>query len=167
MWIEKERSTGQGPAKRATGVFEVNKAKRKKIYWSGPGQKTSLEANCREINHQIWHQYQTIKGGIQGERLTLRGITTGMNGAWQLLGMAAGAHSHQIVMEISDASSIVCLDFPESGFAASIAEAQLQTKVAFGLGLYWFERFGCGMWLSIKSTPANAGIRRYNCQKEL
>ena len=81
--------------------------------------------------------------------------------------MAAGAHSHQIVMEISEASSIVRLNFPESSFAASIAEAQLQTKVAFGFGVCWLERFGCGMWLSIKSTPADAGIRSYNYQKEL
>ena len=81
--------------------------------------------------------------------------------------MAPDNDDHQVIMQLPTASSIVCLNFSESSFAASIAEAQLQTKVAFGLGVYWIERVDYGMWLSIKSTPANAGIRRYNCQKEL
>ena len=84
-----------------------------------------------------------------------------------LLPIAPDGDDHQIIVQLPGASSIVCLNFSESSFAASIAEAQLQTKVAFGLGLYWFKRFGYRMWLSIKSTPANAGIRRYNYQKEL
>ena len=84
-----------------------------------------------------------------------------------LLAIAPEGDDHQMIMQLPGASSIVCLNFPEFSFAASIAEAQLQTKVAFGLGVCWFERFGYWMWLSIKSTPANAGIRRYNYQKEL
>ena len=84
-----------------------------------------------------------------------------------LLAIAADGDDHQIIVQLPGASSIVCLNFPESSFAASIAEAQLQTKAVFGLGVYWCERFGCRMWLSIKSTPANAGIRRYNYQKGL
>ena len=84
-----------------------------------------------------------------------------------LLAIAPDGDDHQIIVQLPGASSIVCLKLAESSFAASIAEAQLQAKVAFGLGVYWFKRCGCGMWLSIKSTPANAGIRRYNCQKEL
>ena len=84
-----------------------------------------------------------------------------------LFAIAPDNDDHQVIMQLPTASSIVCLNFPESSFAASNAEAQLQTKAVFGLGLYWCERFGCRMWLSIKSTPANAGIRRYNYQKEL
>lgn len=84
-----------------------------------------------------------------------------------LLAIAPDGDDHQIIVQLPGASSIVCLKLAESSFAASIAEAQLQAKVAFGLGVYWFKRCGCGMWLSIKSTPANACIRRYNCQKEL
>ena len=84
-----------------------------------------------------------------------------------LLAIAPDGDDHQIIVQLPGASSIVCLNFSESSFAASIAEAQLQTKAAFGLGVYWIERVDYGMWLSIKSTPANAGIRRYNCQKEL
>ena len=91
----------------------------------------------------------------------------GMDCDLLLLGIAADPDGHQIVVQHPGASSIVCLKLAESSFAASIAEAQLQAKVAFGHGLYWFKRCGCGMWLSIKSSPTNAGGRRYNCQKEL
>ena len=84
-----------------------------------------------------------------------------------LLAIAPEGDDHQMIVQLPGASSIVCLYLPESSFAASIAEAQLQTKVAIGLGLCWFERFGCGMRLSITSSPADASIRRYNCQKEL
>ena len=62
-----------------------------------------------------------------------------------LLAIATDSDDHQFIVQPQAASSIVCLNFPESSFAASIAKEQLQTKVAFGLGLYWFKYFGCGM----------------------
>ena len=83
------------------------------------------------------------------------------------MGIAPDADDHQIVVQLLGASPIVRVNCSGSGFAASIAGAQLQTKIAAVLGLYWFERIRYGMWLSIKSSPTDAGIRRYNCQKEL
>ena len=55
-----------------------------------------------------------------------------------LLAIAADGDDHQIIVQLPGASSIVCLNFSESSFAASIAEAQLQKKVPFGLRVCWF-----------------------------